>query len=172
MPSTALPRVFNFVTGDWRPYIYEENGSVKLDKPGFSIEIVQEAFKYLGHGVRIKSYSFARQIALTETGEVDGLIGLYQSDAPQLRYPKEPIALSINCFFMRPEETWEYSEVESLKTIKLGVIKGYTYGFDALDQYIDQKKVDEKIISIAGSETEMMSRLFQLLEAKRIDVFP
>jgi polar amino acid transport system substrate-binding protein len=162
---------FVAVTGDWRPYIYEEANSIRFDRPGYSAAIVIEAFNRMNHKLDIKTYSFARQIALVESGEADLLIGLYESDAPQLRYPQEAIALSENCFFQRPESQWRYLGSESLDNIRLGIIKGYTYGQVDIDAYLLSPDRGE-VVEIAGSETQMIPRLFQLLTSQRIDAFP
>lgn len=164
-------QTFDAVTGDWRPYIFEEAGSVRVDKPGFSIEIVKTIFNKMGHNLSIKTLAFARQIALTESGEADLLIGLYQSDAPQLRYPKEPIALSRNCFFVSPKSTWRYRDLNNLDQATIGTIKGYTYGHAEIDNYLSTHE-GANVIPLAGLETQMLQRLFQLLDSQRIDVFP
>lgn len=152
------------------PLFFEEKGAVDQTTPGFSIEIVKSVFTKAGYQVKFVALPFTRQITMTIEGKFAGLVGLYKSDAPDLKYPREPIAMTKNCFYVIPDNNWKYMDLTSLKSIKLGVINGYTYG--VIDDYVEKNKVSPNVTIVAGLETDMVGRLFQLLISKRLDTFP
>ena len=47
----AAAEQLTFTSGDWRPYIFEENGTIDSKTPGFSIEIVNTVFAKMGHDI-------------------------------------------------------------------------------------------------------------------------
>ena len=55
-----------FTTGDWRPYIFEVDGTVGPNKPGFSIEIVNAVFVKMGYDLRYVTAPFLRQMQEVE----------------------------------------------------------------------------------------------------------
>ena len=166
-PQIAQSDQFLFTTGDWRPYIFEVNGTVDAYKPGFSIEIVNAVFNRMGHQITYKTAPFLRQIAETGNGKYLALAGIYQQEAPELLYPQEPIGMTQNCFYTKTSNSWIFSDIGQLAGIVIAIIDGYVYG--EIDGYLESE--NEKIIALTGDETKMMERLVGLVEIDRAQAF-
>jgi len=166
-PLVASSDQFVFTTGDWRPYIFEVNGTVDASAPGFSIEIVDAVFEKMGHQITYRTAPFLRQIAETSRGKYLALVGVYKEEAPRLLFPQEPIGMTQNCFYTNIESNWKYTSPKQLSNINIAVIDGYTYG--DIDTYIESN--NEKIIALTGNEAEMMNRLVKLVEIGRVHTF-
>ena len=166
-PSSSVAETLTFTTGDWRPYIFEASGTVDPARPGYSIEIVNAAFEGLGHQITYKTAPFLRQIQEVEKGTFTALAGVYQEEAPKLIFPNEAIGLTRNCFFAKPDQSWEYSGVESLLSATIAVVDGYIYG--DIDDYLETG--GGRVIKLIGSETDMMKRLTELVDIDRATAF-
>ncbi|MCU7928982.1 MAG: transporter substrate-binding domain-containing protein [Candidatus Thiodiazotropha sp. (ex Dulcina madagascariensis)] len=167
MSATAHAEQLTFTTGDWRPYIFEENGTVGSKTPGFSIEIVNSVFANLGYDIVYKTSPFLRQIKEVERGEFTALVGVYREEAPNLIFPQEPIGMTRNCFYTKTGHTWQYESLEDLLSVKFATISGYTYG--EIDSYI--KANDARVMKLTGSEVDMMKRLTKLVDSDRVTAF-
>lgn len=166
-PVAAISDQLTFTTGDWPPYIFESNGTVDANMPGFSIEIVNAVFAKLGHSITFKTAPFLRQISETGQGKYLALAGTYREEAPKLLFPQEPIGMTQNCFYTSVNNPWYFKDLKQLSSIKIAVVSGYTYG--KIDSYIATRK--ENFVKISGSEQHMMSRLVKLLEYGRVTAF-
>lgn len=167
MSATAHAEQLSFTTGDWRPYIFEEKGTVSSKTPGFSIEIVNAVFAKLGYEIVYKTAPFLRQIQDVERGDFTALVGVYQTEAPNLIYPQEPIGMSRNCFYTKAGRTWKFKSLKDLSSVRIAVVGGYTYG--EIDSYI--KANSERVIKLKGNEARMMMRLTKLVEIDRVTAF-
>lgn len=167
MSATAHAEQLTFTTGDWRPYIFEENGTVGSKIPGFSVEIVNSVFANLGYDIVYETVPFLRQIQEVERGNFTALVGVYREEAPNLIFPQEPIGMTHNCFYTKAGHTWQYESLEDLSSVTLATIRGYTYG--EIDSYIEAN--DEKVIKLTGGEAGMMKRLTKLVDIDRVTAF-
>lgn len=156
-----------FTTGDWRPYIFEESGTVDPATPGYSVEIVDAVFTKLGHQITYKTAPFLRQIQEVEKGNFSALAGVYQEEAPNLIFPEEAIGMTRNCFYTKLDETWKYENLDSLPPISIATVEGYIYG--EIDEYVEAS--DESVVKLLGSETDMMKRLTELVDIGRATAF-
>lgn len=164
---TAHAERLTFTTGDWRPYIFEENGTVSSKTPGFSVEIVNSVFANLGHSIVYETAPFLRQIHEVESGRYTALVGVYRNEAPNLVFPQEPIGMTRNCFYTMAGHTWRYKSLEDLSSVKFATVSGYTYG--EIDSYIEANS--ERVMKLAGGESNMMKRLTKLTEIGRVTAF-
>jgi polar amino acid transport system substrate-binding protein len=165
--TAAYSDQLTFTTGDWPPYIYELDGTVDTNRPGFSIEIINAVFAKMGHSITYKTAPFLRQIAETEQGKFVALAGVYQEEAPKLLFPQEPIGMTRNCFYTKLNSSWTYTGLEHLSEIRIVVVGGYTYG--EIDSYIEAK--NGKVMELTGNEASMMNRLTKLVELDRATAF-
>ena len=156
-----------FTTGDWRPYIFEKNGTVDPKMPGFSIEIVNRVFAQMGHQVKYETLPFLRQIKAVEKGQFVALAGVFKEEAPQLIFPREPIGISRNCFYTKRDSSWRYSNPPDLSKVVIAVVDGYIYG--EIDSYIAAD--NDNVIALIGNEGDMMLRLSGLVDIDRAVAF-
>lgn len=167
MSVTAHAEQLTFTTGDWRPYIFEENGTIDSKTPGFSVEIVNTVFAKLGYEIIYKTAPFLRQISDVEEGKYTALVGVYQTEAPNLIFPQEPIGMTRNCFYTKVGHNWEFKSLKDLSSIRIATVSGYTYG--KIDDYI--KANPERVTKLPGDEASMMGRLTRLVDADRVTAF-
>lgn len=126
LSTTAHAEQLTFTTGDWRPYIFEENGIVGSTIPGFSVEIVNSVFANLGYDIVYETLPFLRQIQDVESGKFTALVGVYRKEAANLIFPQEPIGMTRNCFYTKAGHTWQYESLEDLSSVKFATVSGYT----------------------------------------------
>jgi polar amino acid transport system substrate-binding protein len=165
--APAHAEQLTFMTGDWRPYIFEEGGSVDPKMPGYSVEIVNAIFTKLGHQVSYKTAPFLRQIQEVEKGSYSALVGVYNEEAPNLIFPEEAIGMTRNCFYTKLDQTWQYENLDSLPLVRIATVGGYIYG--EIDDYVEAN--DESVIKLLGSEADMMKRLTELVDIDRATAF-
>ncbi len=148
---------------EWCPY----NCSPQKD-PGYAIEIFREIFlkKY---DVDYKVTDWTLAIDWTRSGKNEVLVAATPGDAPDFIYPKESIGLSRLCFYSNHNIRWKYKGLPSLKNIKLGVIKSYSYG-EKLDQYIEENKNNNQKIDYTFGDFPLKEVSNKLLNNK-IDLF-
>lgn len=146
----------------WCPYACDP----KSDKPGFMVEIAREIFQKNGIEIQYDVMNWPRAIADVKSGKYNALIGTSKVDAPTFIYPSNPFGQLITNYFTMGSDSWNYTNVDSLKGKKIGVINNYTYG-QVIDQQLKSKNPAFKIIS--GENP--LNRLIQMTENKRIDGF-
>lgn len=118
----------------WCPY----NCSPLSESPGYLVDIVRTALQPLGVKVEYKTLAWSEAIDQARKGKAAGIIGASLADAPEFVFPKQTLGLARNCFFTLPKHSWNFHGVKSLDAIKLGLIKGYSYG-EELDTYLKEK---------------------------------
>ncbi|MBU2713662.1 substrate-binding periplasmic protein [Zooshikella harenae] len=161
MSHIVLADDISLRTDYWCPYSCEEGS----DKKGVLIDIVEYIFNRKGHTLNYRLVPWKRAIAKTRSGEFNGIIGAFHNDAPDFIFHQEPLAYSVNVFFIHYENKWQYTGLESLAQIRLGAALGYSYGVK-LDKYIENNKGK---IYLASGETPIVD-LVRLLMFKRIEV--
>lgn len=165
--TTTQAERLTFTTGDWCPYIFELDGTVDPEKPGFSIEIVNSVFAIMGYDIKYVTAPFLRQIQEVERGTYSALAGVYSEEAPNLLFPDEPIGMTRNCFYSKISNNWRYNNSKDISAIKIAVVSGYTYG--ELDDYIEA--YPKEVIKLTGNEAAMMDRLTELVDINRVTAF-
>ncbi len=168
---TLLPTeadVLSIPTGDGRPYIFVENNQIEFERPGFSIEILQSVARLQGWKLKFEVMPFSRQVIATRKGQVDGMIAIFKTDAPDLLFPNQPIGQASNCFFALDKSDFRFPDRTSLDDYKIGVTNGFTYGL--VDQYIAEN-IGKNIISLSGDDKDVLTRLINMLQENRIDTF-
>ncbi|NTV29169.1 MAG: transporter substrate-binding domain-containing protein [Candidatus Omnitrophica bacterium] len=147
----------------WPPY----NADPAASEPGYVVEILKAVFEPQGHKIDYQTMPWTRAVADMMEGKVDAIIGASHADAPDALYPAESMGVILNAFFVKKDSTWKYSGVDSLKTIKLGVIDGYPYDDDgAIDKYI-KAGADPEVQVMTGDGS--LERNIKKLQAGRLD---
>ncbi|WP_101759739.1 ABC transporter substrate-binding protein [Oceanicoccus sp. KOV_DT_Chl] len=132
------------VADRWYPY----NGIPESPKPGYIIEIANRVFSQAGHTVDYQIMSWERALRLTREGKKNCVIGAYKSEAPDFIFPSTHQGVDQTIFIKRKADPWLYNGIESLHTIRFGVIGGYEYS-DEITAYINQYQNNPQRISIA-----------------------
>lgn len=157
---TADDKVLHVSADTWMPF----NGDPQGEKPGYVVEILKTVFEPAGIKVDYSTMEYAAALEKARAGQLDAVIGPDEGEAKGLILPKQSIGQPSICLLATANTKAEYQNIRSLKTLKLGVIEGYTY-WDALDTHIAAKKN----ISEAAGDTPLTT-LFTRLEKGEIDV--
>lgn len=148
----------------WCPY----NCDPKSDRVGYMIEIAKAAFEPT-HKIDYGNLNWARAIAETRTGAFTAIVGAAKADAEDFVFPALPLGLSSNCFFVKPDSTWTYKDINSLKDSTLGVIKDYAYE-DTIDEYVKANGKDPKKVDIVAGDNPLELNI-RKVQAGRITTF-
>lgn len=161
LSSTAVQADRIVIAADvWCPF----NCEPKSDQPGFMVEIARLVFAKQGHNVIYLTMDWERAIHETRKGNINAVIGAFKGDAPDFVFPEQELSLVGNTFFVRKEDNWNYSGVESLRNRQLGAIKGYDYG-DELRDYIGEETTAQ--VLLLGGE-EPLNRGIRMLDTGRL----
>lgn len=151
------------VADQWCPF----NCDPKSKKPGYMIEIAKTVFLKAGHTVLYSNLDWDKAIKDTRQGTYTAIVGAYKEDAPDFIFPKQSLGVAGNAFFVKEGSSWKYNGTASLKQIKVGIIKGYSYG-DILDAaFKNQKKAGNLFVSAGDNALENL--INSLIDGK-IDV--
>jgi len=138
------------------PYEYSENGQMA----GPNIEIVYEAFQRLGIDVEIKEYPWSRVLDMVKTGELDGVIDVFDlyNRREYIIYPEEPIGLTQQRLMSLKSSEITYSgQVESLSNHTIGIVQDYSYG-KSFDDSIDAGLVN---VEFSQKSADNFTKLFE-----------
>lgn len=153
----------------WCPFNCEPGS----ENPGILVEIIEGAFKkskFYAAGARLiyKDMPWARAIDEARRGQVDGIIGASQDDAPDFIFPMKSLVTTENKFYTLVENKLESLEIKDLPRYTLGAIRDYAY-VDDLNQYIKVNSKNSKRIQLSSGDDPLGINIRKLL-AKRIDI--
>lgn len=123
------------VADEWPPY----NGKPNSTEPGYGIEIAKHVFEATGHVVIYKVMPWRRSIIESRRGNYNAIIGAVKEESPDFIFPEEEFGVSTIAFFAKKGSTWEYKGLESLLTVKIGLISDYSYSAE-LDEFFNANK--------------------------------
>ncbi len=144
----------------WMPF----NGDGKAET-GYMVDIAKAVFEAKGLPVTFTVTPWARAVADTRSGKCSAVVAAGVDDAPDFIFPKEEQGLGVQTFYVRAGSPWKYSGVQSLKGLKLAIIKDYTY-FPELDDYV---KANPAGLVVTFGEDPLRDNL-RLLVAGSVDV--
>lgn len=162
----ALPaqaETITLVADEWCPYNCEE------DVGGFMVVIAEEIFGRHDIKVNYKVMPWTQAIAMARKGDYTGIIGATRHDAPDFIMPHYVLGLSDMRFWVRKNSSWNYDGLASLKGLRIGVIKDYSYGA-VLDEYLQKNADSGRILWESGNDA--LSVNLGKLARGEIDVMP
>ena len=161
-PAHAAAPV-KIVISPWCPYICTDDKA----RPGVLVEITTAAFASQHAAVNFVDLPWQRQLMSTRDGSADAILGISRSDAPDLLFPRRPTGNFIPCFFVPLSSTWKYGGVNSLRNIRLSVLKGENFNKD-VDAYLNGEGAHNGRVDFLSSES-YLTQHFQKLAAGRAD---
>lgn len=161
-PAEAAEAV-KIARAPWCPYICNDPL-----KPGALAEVVAAAFAAKSMSVTYTTLPWARELAMTRSGEMDAMLGVGKNDAPDLVYPSRSTGRYQPCFYTLPGSKWEYQGVDSLKAVRLSVLQNQTFAPE-VDAYIGGEGKKSGKVDFLHDEN-YLAQHFLKLEAKRVDV--
>lgn len=158
------PKTISIVADEWCPINCEPDST----SPGYMIEIVKEIFEKRGFNIEYRTMSWTRALSRVREGEDHLVVGAYPEDASDFIFPEEPLGHTCEVFYINSSSGWSYRDVNSFANIKLGVIRGYSYGPE-IDAHIHRYRVNPNMVH-ALSGDKALERLVHLLSQDRINV--
>ena len=113
------------------------NGDPKSATPGYMIELATRIFGDAGHTVDYRTMPWERAVASVRDGQFDCVVGAYTDDAPDFVFPNASWGLDEAKFYTKKGDDWRYTGLDSIASIKLGLIGGYAYDED-FDKYVEE----------------------------------
>jgi len=140
---------------DFPPYSWQENGRAK----GVQVQIVGSIFKNAHIELELIYLPFKRAYQDVKEGKIDGLFNFYQTPERvqwfdySASFIKNPLVIF--------KKTNRQIDINNLQGLKVGVMRGYTYGND-----FDNASTFTRYI------VDSHESAFLLLKKNRIDVYP
>jgi polar amino acid transport system substrate-binding protein len=157
----ALAETITIAADPYCPYLCTPG-----EKPGYMVEIAQAILEANGHGLNYIQMPWARALSEARNGNIEGVIGTDEAETPGFLFPVA-FGEGADHFYGRKGEKWKYKGIKSLKSIRLGVIKDWSYG-DAIDAYV-AKNIGTDAVQVVTSEHGLAQNIKKLL-SERIDV--
>ncbi len=123
--SPAVAKDFEFLTGDWAPYVSE-----KMPEGGPTPQIIKAALEAVGHTASFKYVPWSRTEVMTQKGKsVATFPWSTTGEFEKTCYLSTPLAHQKMVFFYMKEKHsgWDYTDLEDLKKYKVGGSLGYSY---------------------------------------------
>ncbi len=146
----------------WMPF----NGEPSADRPGYVVELARLIFEPAGVKVDYQLMPWKDALAAARKAEVDAVIGANPTEAEGLLLPKQSAGMPRVALFVKKDNPWKYENLQSLNSVRLGVIAGYSY-WDSFDAFLKSNR-SGKVVYFQG-ETPLTDGIAQLNKGK-IDV--
>ena len=162
----AEPRRIVLEGDVWPPYVMDP----REGRNGFIVDVAKAALAKAGYEVVYLNVPWTRSLIDTAKRKCDGSVGIYFSDAVQRKFviPDEELGVSVNKFYVRRKSHWQYSGIQSLASVTLGVIDSYDYG--EINAYVDaQRNAGSPKVSFMFGDKALERNIKKLLLGDRID---
>lgn len=165
--SQAVAETLDVAVLDFCPFVCDptkEDGKV-----GFSVELERAIFERAGYQVNFHLIPYMRSIKQTEKGEYDA-VGFCNDKSSGVNIcSTETVGPMVQTFYVKKDNPWRYTGVESLEDISLGVISGYNYTLVAeeFQLYINQNRDNANRITFHSGEN-VLHRLFRMILTDRL----
>lgn len=148
----------------WPPF----NGTAGEEPEGYMIDIAREIFSEAGFSIRYVNTSWNRAIYGSVKGDFDGAVGASRSDGKGLVFPNQELGRNYLAFYVKKGNPWQFSGIESLKNVSIGVIESYDYR-PWLTEYVKDNRNNPFLVqSLTGDRA--LERNIEKLITGRVDV--
>lgn len=156
-------KTVKLVTGEWCPYIC--NPELHNGLNGYLADIASTVFQKAGYKVELRIVPLGRAFMMCRKGRIDGLLALYEDDAPDLIHTKHAQGTSSSAFLTRKENPWKYTGMQSLNQVRnLGLVKDYEYPI--IGDFI--RKHPDKVTMVKDKDS--LKKRLEMMLRDRIDV--
>jgi polar amino acid transport system substrate-binding protein len=159
----AAERSITILADPYCPYNCAEGAA----GPGFGIEIARRIYEPQGYAVRYLTDDWNSALERVRQGQADAVIGTNRMEARSFIYPAAPFARAANCFFTN-HPSWTFDGEASLARVRIGVIRGYSYGA-SIDRYVGAHAQDDRVLTASG--VAPLDDLLLALEQNQIHAF-
>lgn len=149
--ALAKELVVGVNVNSYPPYYFHKDNQTL----GFSIDVAELVAAELGYTLTYQAYPWARINQYLQEGKIDMVLMYLKSEQRKayVHYSKIPYIEESYRFFKKKGQNVNYTgDLNSIKNVPVGVIRGYSYGPD-----FDQFKFNRKYV--VGSETQLLDML-------------
>jgi len=126
VPGSSLAGKLLFVSSDWPPYVFAENGQAT----GIDVEIVREVCKRSSIDVNIRLVPWKRAVFMVKKGNAAGLFSAKHTKERTefLHYPSTNLNVEKTVLLARRDKRIRITGLDDIGNRRVGVVRGYTYG--------------------------------------------
>lgn len=150
---------------EWCPY----NCAAGSERPGYMVEIAQRVFAKQGVKVEYVVMPWSRALAEAAAGRIDGVFGATVSEFKDGVFPAKGQGASVNALAAAASAPVQYNGVETLKKLRLGAVKDYSYDQGPIDAYLASPEAAGKVDLLSGGGVQEQN--LRKLLGGRIDVW-
>lgn len=160
LPLQAEPRQVRIGTGDWAPYVDQQQGD-----GGALPRLVSAVFAEAGYQVEYLFHPWDRNVLLLQQGHLHAIMP-YSCSPSRLNYGlcSDPMVRGELVLFHRREQPFDWEHVEDLQGYRIATTLGYSYGL-----LFDEALRDGRLSVLQSNKDDTG---FRLLELGRIDLHP
>ncbi len=161
--APASADVIDLRADAWCPF----NCDPDSDRPGYMVEVAQEALALYGHEVRYSSMTWSRSLSQALSGEITGVIGTDQDESPDLILGP-PMGNYQEAIVFRAGEAQSIETAEDLEGIRIGAILDYDYNA-VIAAYVAENARNPERVQMIGGDDPLKRNLLKLTTG-RIDM--
>ena len=147
----------------WCPY----NCDPSSDRPGYMIELAQEALAPFGHKINYQTMNWPRSIEFARAGKVNGIVGAVPEEAPDFVFGPA-LGRYSDVVAFRSGEAVDINVESSLQGLRVGAINGYDY-VGPVSEYIEEHRTNPRIVQFMTGDNALELNL-RKLHAGRLDM--
>ncbi|UZE95374.1 substrate-binding periplasmic protein [Alkalimarinus alittae] len=134
------------------------NGNPESATPGYMIELATRIFGDAGHTVDYQTLPWKRAIVFVRKGLHDCVVGGNRKDTPDFVFPNVSWGVDSAVFYVKKDEKWRYTDLQSITSIQLGLIGGYAYN-DEFTAFIKKNKAHYQLLTAENSLENNIKKL-------------
>ncbi len=144
-------------------------GPQNAQSAGYMIDLARKIALASGHTVDYANMPMKDALYAVRKGEFDCVVGVTREDAADFNFSNLSWGKSQNAFYAMTDSSWRYNGLQSLESVRLAVIDGYTYSQE-LDAYIAAHRRDGSVVVVNNIRRPAISAVSQI-STKKADVF-
>lgn len=153
--TTTQANIIKLVAVNNCPYACKDKDQNK----GFVVDLIKEVFNKSGYKISYQSFeNYELALESIKQGKNDIMIDVDPGKNRELIFMKKPLGYKHNVIITPTYSKWKYSSSQSLRLLKLAVIKEERYT-DEIAEYITKNSTDETKIVLSSGRFARKSNL-------------
>ena len=138
--SMAYAESITICSDKWLPV----NGETMDEHAGYGLEIAEALFSKHNIEIHYNLMGWSKALKRTESGQCDAVIGATKAEAPNFVYPNSSLGNADSIIYVKKGNPWRYKSIDSLKEIRIGAMKDYSYE-KQFDDYLEKNKKSDRV---------------------------
>lgn len=160
----AFSESINIAFNIWCPWMCDN-----FEKPGLTIELVENIFKTEGINVEFQKASWSIAINEVREGRIKGILAPAKIEAPDFIFSSEPVAYQQMCFYVKKSSKWSFKNIDSIKNMSLAIVQGANY--PGMMDYFNKTHLSKNVKVNQISAEDVFNVGFKLLTNNECDSF-